>query len=90
MTKGRLAFPGGLGDDWWRLFAGRSGANEWHTADPSASPDFLSRVAASIGCVWFSLKRTTPGVADESSAAGNPGTLGMTTKRESLQGKGGL
>jgi hypothetical protein len=51
---------------------------EGRTADPSASPDFLSRVAASVGCVWFSLKRTTSGVAGESSAAGNPGTLGMT------------
>jgi hypothetical protein len=29
------------------------------TADPSAPPDFLSRVAAPIGCVWFSLRRTT-------------------------------
>src|SRR5882757_7985658 len=29
------------------------------TADPSASPDFLSRIAASINCMWFSLKRTT-------------------------------
>jgi hypothetical protein len=29
------------------------------TADPSASPDFLSRIAASISCMWFSLKRTT-------------------------------
>ena len=65
-------------DDWWRLWAGRGGAHEWRTADPSAAPDFLSRVAASVGCVWFSLKRTTSGVADESSAAGNPCTLGMT------------
>jgi hypothetical protein len=44
----------------------------------SASPDFLSRVAASVGCVWFSLKRTASGIADESSAAGNPASLGMT------------
>jgi hypothetical protein len=29
------------------------------TADPSAPPDFLFRVAASVGCVWFSLGRTT-------------------------------
>ena len=36
------------------------------TADPStarrdrsASPDFLSRVAASVNCMWFSLGRTT-------------------------------
>ena len=26
---------------------------------PSACPDFLLRVAASINCVWFSLRRTT-------------------------------
>ena len=29
------------------------------TADPSASPDFPSRVAASVNCMWFSLGRTT-------------------------------
>jgi hypothetical protein len=29
------------------------------TADPSASPDFLSRVVASVNCMWFSLERTT-------------------------------
>src|SRR3984885_656806 len=46
-----------------------------------AYPDFLSRVAASVGCVWFSLKRTTSGVAHDSSAAGNPGTLLMTKGR---------
>src|SRR5882672_8618148 len=58
------------------------------TADPSASPDFLSRVAASVSCVWFSLERTTSVVAGESSEAGNPGTLGMTKRRGSLGGKG--
>jgi hypothetical protein len=68
-------------DDLVELRAGRGGAQEWRTADPSASPDFLSRVVASVGCVWFSLKRTTSGVADESSAAGNPGSLGMTKRR---------
>src|ERR1700733_13269555 len=29
------------------------------TADPSASPDFLLRVAASVNGMWFSLGRTT-------------------------------
>jgi hypothetical protein len=43
----------------WRLWAGGGGAHEWRTADPSASPDFLSRVVASVNCVWFSLGRTT-------------------------------
>ena len=28
-------------------------------------PDFLSRVAASINCMWFSLRRTTFAVAGE-------------------------
>ena len=46
---------------WWGLWTGRGGAHEWRTAGPSASPDFLSRVAASVSCVWFSLKRTTSG-----------------------------
>jgi hypothetical protein len=41
------------------LWAGRSGAHEWRTAGPSASPYFLSRVAASVNCMWFSLGRTT-------------------------------
>jgi hypothetical protein len=52
---------------WWRLWAGRGGAHEWRTADPSAPPDFLSRVVTSISCVWFSLERTTSMVAGESS-----------------------
>src|ERR1700732_3917327 len=76
MTKGK----------WLRN--GKCGAPEWRTADPSATPDFLSRVAASVGCVWFSLKRTTSGVAGESSAAGNPGSLGMTERRGGLKGRG--
>jgi hypothetical protein len=33
------------------------------TADPSATPDFLSRVVTSIKCMWFSLRRTTYVVA---------------------------
>src|SRR5271156_3689506 len=33
------------------------------TADPSPPPDFLSRVAASVNCMWFSLRRTTSGVS---------------------------
>src|ERR1700730_8580421 len=61
--------------------AGRGGAHEWRTADPSASPYFLSRVAASVSCVWFSLERTTSVVAGESSEAGNPGTLRITKRR---------
>ena len=57
------------------------------TAGPSASPDFLSRVAASINCMWFSLGRTTYVVAGEIGEAGNPGTLGMTERRGSLRGE---
>jgi hypothetical protein len=51
------------------------------TADPSAPPDFLSRVAASVNCMWFSLRRTTYVVAGESGEVGNPGTLGMTNRK---------
>jgi len=51
------------------------------TADPSASPDFLSRVAASVNCMWFSLGRTTSVVAIESGEVGNPSTLGMTKRK---------
>jgi hypothetical protein len=47
-------------------------------------PDFLSRVAASVSCVWFSLERTTSVVAGESSEAGNLGTLGMTKERATV------
>ena len=66
---------------WWRLWAGRCGAHEWRTADPSASPDFLWRVVTSVSCMWFSLERTTSVVAGEGSEAGNPGTLEMTKRR---------
>src|SRR5216684_9119758 len=66
----------------WRLWAGRCGAHEWRTADPStarrdrsASPDFLWRVVTSVSCMWFSLERTTSVVAGQGSEAGNPGTL---------------
>jgi hypothetical protein len=52
-----------------------------------AFPDFLSRVAASVSFVWFSLERTTSVVAGESREAGNPGTLGMTKRREWLRGE---
>jgi hypothetical protein len=41
------------------LAACKSGAAERRTAGPSASPDFLLRVAASIKDMWFSLRRTT-------------------------------
>jgi hypothetical protein len=71
-------------DGWYRLWAGRGGAHEWRIADPSASPDFLSTVAASVGFVWFSLERTTSVVVAESSEVGNPGTLGMTKRRGQL------
>jgi hypothetical protein len=77
-------------DDLVELRAGRGGAQEWRTADPSASLDFLSRVAASVGCVWFSLKRTTSGVADESSAAGNSGFARDDKKERVVVGKGRL
>jgi fumarate reductase subunit C len=46
-----------------------------------AFPDFLSRVAASVRCVWFSLERTTSVVAGKRSEAGNQGALGMTKRR---------
>jgi hypothetical protein len=52
-------------------------------------PDFLLRVAASIKYMWFSLRRTTYLVVGESGEAGNPGTLGMTKRREPLRGKSG-
>jgi hypothetical protein len=48
---------------------------------PRLPPDFLSRVAASVNCMWFSLGRTTYVVAGESGEVGNPGTLLMTTAR---------
>jgi hypothetical protein len=59
------------------------GLRDWdgRTADPSAPPDFLSEVAASVKSVWFSLRRTTYVLFGESGEAGNPGTLGMTKER---------
>ena len=54
------------------------------TADPSATPDFLSRVAASVNCMWFSSRRTTYVVPGESGEVGNPGTLGMTKERATV------
>jgi hypothetical protein len=54
------------------------------TADPSAPPDFLSRVAASVHCMWFSLRRTTYVVAGESGEVGNPGTLGDDKKERAV------
>ena len=57
------------------------------TAGPSAPPDFLSEVAASVNSVWFSLKRTTYVVAGESGEVGNPGTLGMTRGSVAIPGK---
>jgi hypothetical protein len=59
------------------------GLRDWdgRTADPSAPPDFLSRVAASVKGMWFSLRRTTYVVADESGEVGNPGSLGMTNRK---------
>jgi hypothetical protein len=55
----------------------------------SAPPDFLLRIAASVNNMWFSLGRTTSVVACEIGEVGNPGTLGMTNRRGSWQGKGG-
>jgi hypothetical protein len=46
MTNGRLAFPRGFGDDWWRLWAGRTRAHEWRTADPSASNRLFGQIVA--------------------------------------------
>jgi hypothetical protein len=67
-----------------RARAANLGLRDWdgRTADPSAPPDFLSRVAASVKCMWFSLRRTTYVVADESGEVGNPGALGMTNRKE--------
>jgi len=48
-------------------------AHEWRTADPSASR-ISGESCGSVGCVWISLKRTTSGIAGESSEkAGHPG-----------------
>ena len=40
-----------FGDDWWRLWAGKSGAHEWRTTGPSASLGMTNkeRVAARKG-----------------------------------------
>jgi hypothetical protein len=65
-------------------FESRCSARE--TADPSAPPDFLSRVAASVNCVWLSLRRTTYTVAGESGEVGHPGTLGMAKGRVAERG----
>ncbi len=46
------------------------------TADPSASLDFLLRIAASVEMHVVLLKRTTSVAVVESSEAGNPGTPG--------------
>jgi hypothetical protein len=50
----------------WLLNRGAFQIEVRGTADPStagrdrsASPDFLSRVEASVNCMWFSLGRTT-------------------------------
>jgi hypothetical protein len=59
------------------------------TADPLASPDFLSRVAASVNRMWFSLRRTTYVVAGESGEVGNPAALGMTKGEGGGSGKRG-
>jgi hypothetical protein len=69
----------GLFSPWW------SAARFNETADPSAPPDLLSIVAASVNCMWFSLGRTTCVVAGENCEVGNPGTLGMTKERETFQ-----
>jgi hypothetical protein len=50
-----------------------------------ASPGFLLRVAASVNCMWFSLRRTTYVVVGESGEVGNPGAL-----VENEDDKGGL
>jgi hypothetical protein len=76
----------------WQEIRVRSGRKTFpgrvrRTADPSAPPDFLSRVVASINCMWFSLGRTTQVVAGKSSEVGNPGTLGMTKGRVVVQWK---
>ncbi len=55
-TAGPSAPVGVTRGEWVFLWIGYGMSG---TADPSASPDFLSRVAASVDCMWFSLRRTT-------------------------------
>ena len=43
------------------------------TADPSASPDFLSRVVASVNCMWFSLGENHKSGAGQSCEVGKSG-----------------
>ncbi len=51
--------------------------------DRSASSDFLSRVAASVDCMWFFKENHISGTG-ESGEVGNPGTLGMTKERATV------
>jgi hypothetical protein len=52
--------------------------------DRPASPDFLSRIAASVNYMWFSLERTTYVVGGESGEVGNPSTLLMTQRERTV------
>ena len=90
MTKGSWYFHEDSVNDCRRLWAGRSGAHEWRTADPSAPPDFLLRVAASVSCVCFSLERTTSVVAGESGEVRKSGYARDDKKERVVARKGRL
>ena len=68
----------------WRYKIGVSRNGPLKPQIPRLPPDFLSRVAASVNFIWFSLRRTTNVVAGESGEVGNPGSLGMTKERGSF------
>ena len=67
---------------------GRSGAHEWRTADPLASPGFPVE-SCGFGQQYVGLftENHISGRC-EIGEVGNPGTLGMTKRRGSWQGKG--
>jgi hypothetical protein len=79
--------PGGrtMTNLWWtgpyiskiRGTADRSTARR----DRSASPDFLSKVVASVNCIWFLFEENHKSGAGESCEAGGRGTLLMTKER---------
>jgi hypothetical protein len=76
-------------DDKWRLWTGRSGAHEWRTADPLASPGSPVESCGFGQQYVVLLRRTTSAVACENGEVGNPGSLGMTKRRGPLHGKSG-
>jgi hypothetical protein len=62
-------------DDSWRVWAGKSGALEWRTADPLgfAPPDFLLRLVALANFMRLSLRERRTRNHVQRSVAGNPG-----------------